>query len=235
MIKIWYYYPMDDIQSKKMRAVGALAVLVIAILTIFFTFLNAREKKNTSLILRMFYSDMAQTLQFSMNTNGAPGEWGWHGGYKNADLINNYLANYLRVSENCVKDKGSCFPDINYKNLNEKPTSINLSKLPSIKLHNGISIAVESISSCRKKNSPCALVYVDINGIEEPNMFGRDLFVFMIVNSNSVPFLPYNSRIPQEQYSDNKKYGCNKTSDIAMYCSALIYSKGWTIDKTYPW
>ena len=85
---------MDDIQRKKLRAVGALAVLVIAILTIFFLFLNAREKKNTALVLRMFYSDMSQTFQFSMNTNGSPGEWGSHGGYKNAELINKYIAHF---------------------------------------------------------------------------------------------------------------------------------------------
>lgn len=226
---------MDDIQRKKLRAVGALAVLVIAILTIFFLFLNAREKKNTALILRMFYSDMSQTFQFSMNTNGSPGEWGWHGGYKNAELINTYIAHYLRISENCIKKEGSCMPDVDYKSLNGKSANINLSKLPSVRLNNGIAFAVESIGSCKKTNSPCALVYVDINGVEEPNTFGKDLFVFMIVNSNSVPFIPYNVHLSQDDIVHHTKYGCSKKSEIAMYCSALIHSKGWVIDKNYPW
>lgn len=125
---------MDDIQRKKLRAVGALAVLVIAILTIFFLFLNAREKKNTALILRMFYSDMSQTFQFSMNSNGAPGEWGWHGGYKNADLIDSYIAHYLRYQKNALKKQALACLMLIIMTLNGKSANINLSKLPSVSL-----------------------------------------------------------------------------------------------------
>lgn len=226
---------MDDIQRKKLRAVGALAVLVIAILSIFFLFLNAREKKNTALILRMFHSDMSQTFQFSMNSNGAPGEWGWHAGYKNADLIDTYIAHYLRISENCIKNSGECMPDVDYMALSGKSTNINLSKLPSVRLNNGIAFAVESIGSCKRANAPCALVYVDINGFDEPNTFGKDLFVFMIVNSNSIPFVPYNVRLSHDAIVSDTKYGCSKKSEIPMYCSALIHSKSWVIDSNYPW
>lgn len=226
---------MDEISRRKMRAVGAIAVLVIAVLAIFFIFLQYKVKKNTALMLRMFYSDMTQTLQYTMTSNGPPGDWGWHGGYRNADLINNYLAGYLRVSQNCIKEPGKCMPDVKYKTLNNTFTNVNLSKLPAVKLQNGISFAIESIGSCKAKNSPCALLYVDLNNIEEPNMFGKDLFIFMIVNSNSVAFMPYNSSLPSNELSGNAKYGCNKKAQLPMYCSALIYANGWSIDKNYPW
>ena len=226
---------MDEISRDKFRAVGAIAVLVIAILAIFFIFYQQREKKNTAMKLRLFFSDMTQTMQYSMNINGPPGEWSWYGGYKNANTINNYLANYLRVSENCVDKSGTCFADINYTNLKKRDTKINLYKLPSLKLQNGISIAFETISSCKSKNKICVLVYTDLNGPASPNMLGKDLFIFTIVNSNAAAFLPYNLSVGADLLAQDQKYGCNKNAEIPMYCSGLLYTKNWSIDSKYPW
>ena len=226
---------MDEISRDKFRAVGAIAVLVIAILAIFFIFYQQREKKNTAMRLRLFFSDMTQTMQFSMNINGPPGEWSWHGGYKNADVINNYLGNYLRVSENCVNKSGNCFADVNYKNLKKHDTGLNLYKLPSLKLQNGVSLAFETVGSCKSNNKICALVYADINGGESPNILGKDLFIFTIVNSNASAFLPYNLSVDADLLIKDEKYGCNKNAEIPMYCSGLLYTKNWSIDSKYPW
>ncbi len=226
---------LDEFSRNKFRAVGAIAVLVIAIFVIFFIFYQQREKKNTAMKLRLFFSDMTQTLQYSMNINGPPGEWGWYGGYKNADTINNYLANYLRVSENCVDKSGSCFADVSYKNLSNQDTGINLSKLPSLKLQNGVTIAFETISSCKFKGKICVLVYTDLNGQAAPNMFGKDLFIFTIVNSNAAAFLPYNLAVSSEALTEDTKYGCNKKAQLPMFCSGLLYTKNWNIDAKYPW
>ena len=226
---------MDEIQRRKLRAVGAIAVLVIVILFIFFIFLQEREKKNNVIRLKMFYADMAQTLQFSMNSNGPPGDWGWHAGYRNANVINNYIVNYLRVSKNCVAANGDCLPKLNYRTLGKRPTKVNLSSLPSVKMNNGISFAVETVKSCKKQNSTCAIFYVDVNGEKKPNMFGRDLFAFELVNSTSIPFAPYKVNTDKNTLLTDSNYGCNHTSNIALYCCALIYSNSWSIGKKYPW
>lgn len=226
---------MDELSKSKFRAVGAIAVFIIAALSIFFVFYQAREKKNASMRLRSFYSDMHQTLQFSMNLNDTPEYWSFKKGYRNANSINSYIANYLRVSETCVHVEGSCFPSNNYKNLADKQTKVNLSQLPSVRLKNGMSLAFETISSCKKKESVCALVYVDINGNATPNKFGKDLFVFMLANSKKTPFLPYNIRVDKHLLKYDKKFGCNKTAELPMYCSAYIYDNNWQISKDYPW
>ena len=225
----------DEICRNKFRAVGAIAVLVIAIFGIFFLFYQQREKKNTAMKLRLFFSDMTQTMQYSMNINGPPGEWGLHGGYKNVDSLNNYLVNYLRISENCINQSGKCFTDINYKNLKKQDTDVNLSKLPSVRLNNGISLAFETISSCKTKDKICVLVYSDLNGEKPPNIFGKDLFVFTIINSQAAAFMPYNLSISPEDLSKDETYGCNKSAKIPMYCSGLLYTKNWSIDSKYPW
>lgn len=226
---------MDEISRDKFRAVGAIAVLVIAILAIFFIFYQQREKKNTAMKLRLFFSDMTQTMQYSMNINGPPGEWGWRAGYKNADIISNYIAGYLRISENCVTTIGNCFSDVEYKNLRRDYTNVNLYKLPALTLQNGISIAFETISSCKSQGKICALVYADINGSNPPNVFGKDLFIFTIINSSAAAFLPYNLSIKSNDLTVDEKLGCNKSALIPMYCSGLLYTKNWSIDSKYPW
>ncbi len=226
---------MDNELKDKIRIAGALTVLVIAVFSVFFLFYQQKEKKNTAMRLRLFYSDMSQTLQYSISFNGLPGDWDWYAGYKNADLINNYLAKYLHVSENCVKTVGACFPDIQYKNLKRDDTSVSLNKLPSLKLKNGISVAFETISSCKQNNKVCALVYVDINGAKNPNMFGKDLFIFTIRNSQAASFTPFNMSVNYKNLLSDEKLGCNKTALIPMYCSGLLYSTNWSIDSKYPW
>ena len=226
---------MDEMQRRKFRAVGALAILVMAVLSVFFVFYNVRAKKNASIMLHSFYSDMVQTMQFSINMNGTPDSWGWIPGYKNADLIQNNIVGNLRVSKNCVKEMTGCFPDVPYKTLGGRPTKVNFSKLPSVKMTNGITFAFETIGACKHPDEPCAFIYVDLNGIDSPNMFGQDLFVFNIINSASIPFVPFGYSLSPTLLITNNKYGCNKTSDMAMYCSSLISIKGWSIDKNYPW
>lgn len=226
---------MDNEERNKYRAVGAIAVLVVSIMAIFFIFLNAREKKNTSLMLKMFYSDITQTFQFSVNANGPITDWGWKKNSKNEYIFNNYIANYMRVEENCIDVKGKCLPKTNYKNLNNQDTPLNLSNLPSIKLNNGIAFAMDSQSSCRRKNIICAVLYVDLNSVEKPNIIGKDLFVFTIKNSQAVMVNTYNYNLPINQLLYNNQVGCNKNSKLPLSCAAYIQNKGWMIDKNYQW
>ena len=226
---------MDDFLRSRFRIVGAFCILFLAILFIVLLFVQYREKKNTSMQLRVFNSEIIQAMLISKNANGTPGEWGWKPGYKNIDLLNTNVFGYLKVDEDCSAEPGNCMPKTNYKSIKEKKTNINLYKFPSVRLKNGISIAVETVGKCTKRNSVCALVYTDLNGPEEPNAFGKDMFVFVIVNSGTIAFLPYNSTLSIDQLQYDTNYGCNKFSKVAMNCCALIAKKGWLIDGKYPW
>lgn len=226
---------MDDFFSSRIRFVGVITILVIILCFAILFFVQYREKKNTSVKLKMFYSDLTQSVQFAMNTNGPPGEWGWRQGYKNIELLNYNLVNNLKISKNCIKEKGNCMPAVNYNTLKKRQTNINLQNLPSATIQNGITFAVEAVGDCHADDAICAIFYVDINGIEEPNTFGKDLFVFMLTNSTSVAFSPYNSQLPPETINEDEKYGCSDKSEVAMYCGARIYANGWSIDKKYPW
>lgn len=226
---------MDDYLKKRFRVIGVVTILIVAIFFIVLLFVQFREKKNTSIRLRVFYSEIVQALLISKNSNGVPSEWGWKPGYKNKDLLTNYFFNYLKVEESCVDNPGKCIPKENYLSIKENKTNVNIYNFPSVKLKNGISIAVETVSKCKKKNSVCAIVYTDLNGVEEPNAFGKDLFVFVIINSGTVAFQPYNYSWTVDQLRYDTNYGCNKFSKAAMSCAALISKNNWNIDSKYPW
>ena len=225
---------MDRKYLKKIRVILVFLVIFITIFLIYFIFLHASEKKDVSMKLRMFFGDMSQAMQFSTNGNGSPGEWNWQPGYKNSVIINR-IAKNLRVDQSCVKTLGSCFVNSYYKNLNGASTLVNLYNLPSIHLFNGVSVAFETIGTCKNQGEQCALIYVDINGVDAPNAFGKDLFVFTIINSPSTTFIPYNMSVRPDSFTSDEKLGCNKYSAIPMYCSAFLYTKNWIIDSSYPW
>lgn len=73
---------------------------------------------------------------------------------------------------------------------------------------------------------------VDINGRKGPNVFGKDIFYFMISNKNKLAgynYYGYN----REQILENS---CNKTSSGRNEaCTALIMMDGWEIKDDYPW
>lgn len=226
---------MDDFLRTRFRSVGAVTILVIAVFFIVLLFVQFREKKDTSMRLKVFYSEIVQSLLLSKNNNGVPGEWGWKPGYRNVDLLNNNFFSYLQVEENCASEQGTCIPKVSYKSIKEKETSVNLYKFPSVRLKNGISLAVETIGKCTRTNEACALVYIDLNNLEEPNAFGKDLFVFLIINSGTVAFVPYDYSLSESVLKNDVTYGCNKISKAAMYCAAYLAKNGWTINSEYPW
>lgn len=226
---------MDEYLRNRFRILGVCAVIVLTVFCICLLFLQLKEKKNTSMKLRSFYSDMVQALLISKNTNGPPGEWGFKPGYKNVELLNNNLFNYLKVQENCSSHPGHCIPNLSYKSIKDKDTNVNLYKFPSVKLANGIAFAVETIGLCKKHNDLCALIYVDLNSVEAPNIFGKDMFVFAIINNGTVAFVPYNDDKDIDYLKNDINYGCNKKSKIAMNCAALIKNSNWQINASYPW
>ena len=79
-------------------------------------------------------------------------------------------------------------------------------------------------------------IHVDINGDNKPNIYGRDIFVFMFTSAtNRVNFAGIDQT--REQMKTSGRRGCNKktTSNSGYYCGALIQHDGWEIKDDYPW
>lgn len=226
---------MDDFLKSRFRTVGVVTLLILVVFFVVLLFVQYREKKNTAFKLKVIYSDIIQSLLMSKNYNGVPGEWGWKPGYKNIDLIEFNVFSQLKIARNCLDTPGDCMPDVKYKSIKEKVTNVNLHNYPSVRLRNGIAIAIETVGKCKRDDQVCAFMYVDLNGYEEPNAFGKDLFLFQIVNNESAPLKVYGEGLSTSELISHEKFGCNKDASMALYCSALIKANEWKITSEYPW
>lgn len=75
-------------------------------------------------------------------------------------------------------------------------------------------------------------VYTDINGPQQPNALGRDLFQFVVTQKGDVYPLGYNL----DNAEVNKR--CNNspsTDGSGNYCASKIMRDGWKIKRDYPW
>ncbi len=226
---------MDNYLRDRFRVVGAIAIVVAVITFFVLSFASSKEKYETAIVLKTLNSEIIQALLNSKNDNGIPGDWGWKNNSPSTKVIMRNFFKYLNVSNYCLDFDYGCFPVGGYSSLSGKNIAFNPMQYPSVQLSNGISIAVQAKGNCRKYNSVCALVYVDVNGADKPNVFGKDLFVFTIINNDTYAFVPYNNELSADMLKNDLLYGCNSNSESAMNCAAVISKNNWKIDSEYPW
>ena len=73
-------------------------------------------------------------------------------------------------------------------------------------------------------------VYVDINGAEGPNRYGRDVFVLTRVEKDGGGIQPRGISSSNENINSS----CSKTGD-GLACAEKIRRAGWKIENDYPW
>lgn len=73
-------------------------------------------------------------------------------------------------------------------------------------------------------------VYVDINGAEGPNKYGRDVFVLNRVEKDGGGIQPRGLSSSNEDINRS----CSKTGD-GLACAEKIRRAGWKIENDYPW
>ena len=88
-------------------------------------------------------------------------------------------------------------------------------------------------------------IYVDINGFNKPNQYGRDVFAFSL--QKGVGFVPLGMGLTNDISNSSEGYdrdwfisaggnyrGCN-INKHGIYCAGLIMVDGWEIKDDYPW
>lgn len=79
------------------------------------------------------------------------------------------------------------------------------------------------------KTVPSNDIFIDINGGQEPNIFGKDVFrLERIADGGGVR--PYGYEKSNEEINED----CSKTGG-GYYCAEKIRRAGWRIEKDYPW
>ena len=132
-----------------------------------------------------------------------------------ANSTNEFVSKYLATAD--TGSSASTFFASSYKSLNgDKTVSMPTVDGSCAALDAGPSICVAKMTA---GSSGRSLVYVDLNGKSNPNVIGRDFFVFALKNDGKID-------------ATADKTACTGASNIgaAAYCMGLVRGKNWTMD-----
>ncbi len=167
--------------------------------------------------LKAVQSILAQALRAAEEEYGSPEGWEISGyNEESAIKIANNLKTTMKVALDCgVEDKNNhCAPNVIYKYLNEK-NNVNFATdkvYYKIVLLNGSSIYIRGNG---RTGNTLGMFYVDTNGKAKPNIWGRDLFQFVLRTDGLYP-----SGHPEKSTATTAQ-SCNK-SDTGFGCAYYV-------------
>ncbi len=175
--------------------------------------------------LKKSYNILSNALLHAQVDHGEPKTWTLNGVdiKTNSEQLADILKPYLKIVKDCGSD-GGCFKDGNAYQINGTATGTNYggaSDFYAFILSDGTSVILDANPSSSARS-----IYFDIDGPAGVNMFGKDLFIFVLQDNK---FIPYG-------YDNEETVGtnCSKTGAGTM-CAAKIMSDGWKIKDDYPW
>ena len=73
--------------------------------------------------------------------------------------------------------------------------------------------------------------YVDINGSKKPNVIGKDVFIFSVIDNDNIK--PYCYNYSKEYINQH----CKKNISDRNFncCTAKVMNDGWQFKSDYPW
>ncbi len=183
---------------------------VIGSLTIPSLIKNYNERQ-TVVKLKKFYSEINQAFQMASINKGKIERYN----AKNNKDFFQFFKPYLKIIKECEGDNTNCFYGshitLNKRNWGGNSHATNNSGYRAI-LSDGVAIMFNFQSSdCSGVNGTsnrlshiCAKLYVDLNGLKNPNQIGVDTFVFRITTYGIYPMgLPDDSAILSRFCSKN--------------------------------
>ena len=206
------------------------------------------QKKQTVAQLKKSYSVISQALVSSQAENGSIEEWDLSNigqmdtgapneSYRDAltRVVNKYFVPYFELVENCGLSCNSQ-KDIKRLELNRtRECYWNTKEFYVIYLKDG-SIIAFSMDVSGAGVYQYIYINVDINGNAKPNVYGRDIFTFMLTSATKKLNMAGDG-YSRTVLTSSSRRGCNKNSqyDAGFYCGALIQYDGWEIKDDYPW
>lgn len=215
---------MIDIKTKKGFTLAEVLITlvvigVIAAMTIP-SLIASYRRQQVANQLKKSYSTIAQAL------NRAVADYGFYDGWEDlaaANFANKYLYPYLQIMKKCGPNSTDCFDYIYYSSAYAtRNWKMMASDYTSAILSDGTSIAV-------RKGTGYGIIYIDINGLREPNTWGYDVFVFQVNIGNREPL-----GLVDDSSTTNRSSLISSCRTIGSTCTSLIYRNNWQIPDDYP-
>lgn len=139
-----------------------------------------------------------------------------------------FLRNYFKtINENCGTGTHKCVGE-SYKSLNGTVLTAKPGGTYCVQTNNGATIC-----AAHNSNNQVTSLTVDVNGKDEPNTAGRDVFSMDIKKDGSLSDYESGSNIPGIEGADADKCGNGSTSGInsaAAGCLTKIIEAGWKME-----
>ena len=191
------------------------------------------QKKQTVAKLKKVYSTIAQAYEMSKNENGPSVDWIDTSTTVNTENVKKYVQTfwlpYFKSIQECSKF-GDCAYNVNAQSPDGSSLSMIDNNRYSIILNDGTFIAFVPFSRDSNNQTIWAgdqKFYIDLNGPQKPNIIGKDVFLFKIINGQITSFC--------HNYSQaNINSSCQRNGNCHC-CTTKIMMDGWEIKDDYPW
>lgn len=186
--------------------------------------------------LKKMYSVISQSMIMAVpdgDYNNIPIADGGVTGATN--FFNDYMKPQFKIIKTCYGTDNNCFGIIKDK----KGTSINMAVADRINFitNDGYAINIDTWSSKDYTTvisrygvnvdgtSPILVLYIDVNGKKNPNVIGKDIFIFVLAEKGLKP-------AGLDAETDKVEQECKNTG---YYCFAKIIKNNWTIAPEDVW
>lgn len=189
------------------------------------------KKVQTVTQLKKVYSSMLQSVEFSKSEYGDLKNWEWD--ITAVEFFKQYLGRNLKSLEVC-ENRNTCWSSKTYHLSGHEYTGHT--NRVSFKLADGTLFFIE------KQDDLHMHIWVDLNGLKEPNTFGKDVFVLTLVGDafkdvyHIIPkpgLYMFGHGLDRNEVISNGN-GCSKNKS-GISCSELILMDNWQISPDYPW
>ena len=194
------------------------------------TLIQKHQKQTTIARLKKVYSTLEQAFVSSVADNGNAANWIDENELATDQSIRAYFdlywAPYIKVLKFCNTQKTCGYKD-NVKNYNGTPSIMGFwgSGRLSLLTTDGMYILVRSIKD-HYYLSKEQQFFVDINAAKGPNIYGKDIFLF-VLDLDTAKIKPYGSEL-SDTYINRNCYGPN--AGAMTTCAARIIKDGWQIN-----
>lgn len=196
------------------------------------------QKKQTAVKLKQTYSLMIQGIRLAENELGEIENWEVS---ESKTFSDTYIKPYFKVVQEY--EPSEMPPDYHIYCHNGDICEGYGAFLPAKKLvlANGVLITPHPYSyNISGQTYTSFTIIVDVNGLNGPNRYGRDIFMFNIdIQYGLIPYGLGNiaGQIDKKDVSRNTLMsGESRACKIlGIYCAAVIMLDGWEIKDDYPW
>lgn len=186
--------------------------------------------------LKKAYSTWNQAINLMSSDSGTPGDLASFFESTDTATMGDKIALYFKVAKNCRNTDSGCFAKSYSWNLNNSPIKTDKdsgSFSYRFITTDGMSVLIGLFDTggCTGHNASltrmCATVQIDVNGLNPPNIFGRDIFELFIDNDKG----PAMMATGEKRYLYWYSYGCNPpTLQSGEYCGGRIIDENWQMN-----